>query len=218
MNVLVIAAHLDDEVLGVGGTIARHVAAGDDVVVLNLCDRSTIHQRDVRMVELLRAQSEEVKRLLGIAKYIYAGLRDEYLPDSLVKAIEPIEMAIASTSPDVIYTHHQHDVNQDHMAVFHATLVATRAFSCKAHSIYSYEVLSSSEQAPAGMQFEPNHFVWIEPWLNKKIEAMRCYEQEMRAFPFPRSEVGMVALAQYRGMAAGLKCAEAFKTIRTVVK
>lgn len=218
MNVLVIAAHLDDEVLGCGGTVARHTSEGDRVTVLNLCDRSTFHQRDERMVEVLRGQSEEVRRLLGIVQYIHTGLRDEYLPDSLVATIEPIEMAITSTSPDVIYTHHQHDVNQDHRAVFHATLVATRAFSCKTHSIYSYEVLSSSEQAPAGMQFEPNHFVDITPYIAQKQMAMGFYQQEIRDFPFPRSEQGIQALANYRGMMAGLKCAEAFKTIRTVVR
>ncbi len=65
-NVLVIAAHLDDEVLGAGATIARHVAEGDEVTILNVCDRSERHQLSVPMVTLLRQQSKSVSRILGI--------------------------------------------------------------------------------------------------------------------------------------------------------
>ena len=217
MKVLVIAAHLDDEVLGVGGTLARHASKGHEIVVLNLCDRSENHKRDEYMIRLLREQSESVRKVLGISRYVYAGLQDEYLDELLIRVIEPIETVMAEFKPDVVYTHHQNDVNQDHRAAFLSTLVATRSFSRPhLHSIYSYEVLSNSEQAPAGMQFQPDHFVWIEPWLPIKLRAMAQYSQEMRPYPFPRSEEGIVALADYRGMMCVQKASEAFKTIRTI--
>ena len=40
-DVLVVAAHADDEVLGCGGSLARHVAEGDRVHVVYLADGVT---------------------------------------------------------------------------------------------------------------------------------------------------------------------------------
>ena len=218
-KVLVIAAHLDDEVLGVGATIARHVADGDTVAVLNVCDRSERHQLSVPMVTLLRNQSKRVCKILGVTQMIHAGLQDEYLDAMLVKVIAPIESAIEVVQPTVVYTHNKSDVNQDHRAIFEATLVATRSFAYSSiHSVFSFEILSSTEQAPNGLgwTFAPSYFVDVTKYMSRKINAMKCYKQEMRPYPFPRSAEGIKTLARFRGMASNTKFAEAFEVVRMV--
>jgi len=219
-KVLVISAHLDDEVLGCGGTMARHVNDGDELSVLNVCDRSERHKFDADMVALLRVQAKKMSKIIGINNLLHGRLADEYLDVSLADVIKPIEEAVESIQPNIIYSHHKSDVNQDHRAIFQATLVATRAFTYPfIKQVYSFEILSSTEQAPAalsGWGFAPNHFVDIKTTIDKKIRGMKCYKSEINDFPFPRSEKGIRVLANYRGMQSGLEYAEAFETVRTI--
>jgi len=217
-KVLVISAHLDDEVLGCGGTMARHAGDGDELSVLNVCDRSEEHRFDADVVARLRVQANRMCKIIGIGNLIHGKLADEYLDVSLADVIKPIEEAIEKVKPDIIYTHHRNDVNQDHRAIFNATLVATRSFTYPfIKQVYSFEVLSTTEQAPAslGWGFAPNHFVDIKNTIDRKIRGMKCYKTEIDAFPFPRSEKGIKVLANFRGMQAGFEYAEAFETIRT---
>ncbi len=219
-KVLVISAHLDDEVLGVGGTMARHAMEGDEVHVLNICDRSERHRFDADMVTMLRTQARKMAKIIGVKELHHGKLADEYLDISLADVIRPIEEVVEKIHPSIIYTHHKGDVNQDHRAIFEATLVATRAFTYSfIERVFSYEVLSSTEQAPAslpGWQFAPNHFVDIEKTLKDKINGMACYKSEYNGFPFPRSEKGIRTLAHFRGMACGREAAEAFELIRWI--
>ena len=124
-----IAAHLDDEVLGVGGTMARHADEGDEVYVLNVCDRSERHRFDADMVASLRTQARKMCEIVGVKELFHGKLADEYLDISLADVIRPIEEVVEKIQPEVVYTHHKGDVNQDHRAVFMASLVATRPFT-----------------------------------------------------------------------------------------
>jgi N-acetylglucosamine malate deacetylase 1 len=219
-KVLVISAHLDDEVLGVGGTMARHADAGDEVHVLNVCDRSERHRFDADMVTMLRRQAQRMAKIVGVAQIHHGKLADEYLDISLADVIRPIEQVVEAVQPSTIYTHHKGDVNQDHRAIFEATLVATRSFTYPfIQQVFSFEVLSSTEQAPAslpGWQFAPNYFVDINDTLKRKIRGMACYKSEFNGFPFPRSEKGIRTLAHYRGMQCGKEAAEAFEVIKII--
>ena len=216
-KVLVVAAHLDDEVLGVGGTMARHARDGDEVFELNVCDRSERHRFDAEMVSTLRLQARKMCEIIGVKELLHGKLADEYLDVSLADVIRPIEEAIERIQPDVVYTHHKGDVNQDHRAVFEATLVATRAFTYPfVREVYSYEILSSTEQAPAfpGWQFAPAIFIDISTKIKQKIRGMKCFKTEINGFPFPRSQKGIEAMAQVRGMQSFYEYAEAFEVIR----
>jgi LmbE family N-acetylglucosaminyl deacetylase len=147
------------------------------------------------------------------------------LPDNrfdtvpLLEIAKIIEGVIEQVNPQVIYTQHGGDLNIDHVMVYRATLTATRPLpGSQVRSVYAFEVASSSEWAfqqfsPA---FHPNVFVDVSATLEQKIRAIECYENEVRAFPHPRSPDALRAIARRWGSVAGLHAAEAFQLVRTV--
>lgn len=217
MNVLVISAHMDDEVLGLGGTIAKHVAAGDQVTVCVACKRAYNHQFDPAVVEEEKSAARRAAGILGYKDLRFLDLRDELLDERVLDVIVPLEECILSVRPDVVYTHHRGDSNQDHRAVSQASMIACRTIaSYKVPKVLSYEVPSSTEQAPPFPEyaFQPNFYVNISEFLDRKIEAMTAYTRELRKFPHPRSAKGVEVLAQKRGMEIGFQAAEAFAVVR----
>lgn len=217
MRVLVIAAHMDDEVLGVGGAIVRHVQAGDEVTVCIACRRAYHHRVDSRLNREEEAAARRAARLLGYRDLRFFRLHDERLDEQLLEVIQPIETCVREVKPSIVYTTHRGDNHQDHRAVFQATMVVCRSFAVpKVPRVLCYEVLSSTEQAPPFPEaaFHPNFYVDIRGVLSKKLQAMRTYRRELRAFPHPRSLEGIEVLAKRRGMEAGFHAAEAFMVIR----
>lgn len=217
MRALVISAHMDDEILGMGGTIARHVARGDAVTVCIVCKRAYNHQFDPQIVQEEKEASRRAAEFLGYQDIRFFDLRDELLDDRLLDVIIPLEECVLKMMPSVVYTHHRGDSNQDHRAVFQASLIACRAISqYKVPRLLSYEVLSSTDQAPPFPEyaFQPNFYVNISDFLGRKIEAMKAYTRELREFPHPRSAKGIEVLAQKRGMEMDFRAAEAFMILR----
>lgn len=226
MNVLVIAAHPDDEVLGCGGTIARLAADGLNVFVAILGEGITSRyqsreQADQESVGAMGVRSRQVAELLGAKDLFTYGLPDNRFDSvPLLETVKIIEDLVEKIRPRVIYTQHGGDLNIDHVAVFRATLTATRPMmGSVVREVYAYEVPSSTEWAfgqfaPA---FCPNVFVDISSTLELKIRAMQCYESEARAFPHPRSLEALHAIASRWGSVAGMKAAEAFALVRKLM-
>lgn len=217
MKVLVLAAHMDDETLGMGGTLAKHVQAEDSVTVWIACKRAYDHQFDPKKVEEEKASARAAARALGYTDLRFQDLRDELLDERLLDVIVPLEQCVREVKPSVVYTHHRGDNNQDHRALFQATMVACRTISAhKVPRILCYEVPSSTEQAPPFPEcaFLPNFHVDVSRFLEKKLRAMKAYARELREFPHPRSLKGIEVLAQKRGMEAGFPAAEAFMVVR----
>lgn len=217
MRVLVIAAHMDDETLGVGGTVAKHLAAGDEVHVCIVCKRAYDHRFDAALVQKEKEAALRAAAVLGYGAPIFLDLRDELLDERLLDVIVPLEECVAKIRPAVVYINHRGDANQDHRAVFQASMVACRTIAAhKVPRVLAYEVPSSTEQAPpfAEYAFQPNFYVDVAPYLDRKLQAVRAYTREAREFPHPRSPKGVEVLALKRGMEAGFTAAEAFVVVR----
>lgn len=217
MNVFVIAPHMDDEVLGCGGTIARHVTNGDRVTVCVVANRAYGHKYDKEIIAEEKQAAEAAKKVLGYEQLYFLDLPDERLDSSIQDIIIPLEELFNAAEAEVAYTCHGGDLNQDHRAVFQASMVVLRPHSAvKPRRVLSYEVPSSTDQVfpIVSMAYQPNFYVDISGQLPKKIDALRCYERETRQFPHPRSLEGMEVYAKKRGTEAGLKAAEAFVILR----
>lgn len=216
MRVLVIAPHPDDEVIGAGGTIARHAANGDEV---HLCVVTQAYSPPwpEGYVETARRQVEAARKVLGIKQVFFLGFPTVKL--NTVPSMEltgALQKVVDETRPEVVYTSAASDVNQDHRIVFEATLVACRPLpGGSVRRLLSYE---SGPTARHGSQSSaPNVYSDIEPFLSKKLEAMKCYETELKEPPHPRSLAGLELIARERGLSVGLKAAECFHLAREIV-
>ncbi len=220
--IIVVAAHADDEALGCGGTIARHVAEGDIVHAVFLADgvSSRIGIEPSELNERMAA-CENARQILGITSNTYLGLPDNRLDSlALIEVIKRLEPVIKKLQPDIIYTHHHGDLNVDHRITHQAVLTVCRPMpGNRVQAIYAFEVMSSTDWAtPAAEPFVPNHYVEISNFLNTKIAALRSYAKEMRVTPHSRSMENLIHLASHRGNSVGVSAAEAFVTVRVVRK
>lgn len=217
MRVLVIAPHMDDEVLGMGGTIARHVAEGDEVFVCFVAHRIYDRKYDEEKNRVEIQCALRAKEVLGYKEAEFFNLNDERLDACIQDILIPLEAYMDKIKPEVVYINHRGDNHQDHKAVFQAAMVALRP-SAGPHikRILCYEVSSSTEQSPsfAELAFLPNFYVNIEKYLKTKVGALHCYLTEKREFPHPRSDKAVEALAMKRGSEIGYRAAEAFILLR----
>lgn len=223
MNVLVIAAHPDDEVLGCGGTISRLAQEGNDVYVAILGE-GLMARYDERLqanrgdVEKLADCSRKAGKILGAKKIYFHGLPDNRFDTvALLDIVKMIEKLISEIRPQIVYTHHSGDLNIDHTITSRATITATRPFSCgQVKELYAYEVSSSTECSfhSFNSAFKPTVFIDISNTIENKIKALEVFVDEIRPFPHPRSVQSIRALAMTRGFAAGMKMAEAFEVVR----
>lgn len=215
---MVVAAHPDDEVLGCGGTIARHVSSGDDVHVLILTEGVT-GRRGAKSsdIESLRTAAQRANEVLGVRSLTLHDYPDQRM-DSLdrLDVTQLIESHVEKTSPAIVYTHFWGDLNADHVLVSECTSTACRATpDTPVRTLLFFEVASSTEWAPKSC-FNPNWFVDIALTFDRKMEALQAYASELRAFPHPRSEQAVTHLARWRGATAGVPCAEAFALSRNL--
>jgi len=216
-RVLVLAAHPDDEVLGMGGTIALHAARGDQLRIVCVTDgSSTQYPGDT---DLRERKSDEAKRAaaeLGVEDYVHLALPDMRLDTvAHVDVNRPVEEQVRDFRPAIVYTPHP-DVNLDHRALFDSACVATRPVPGQVvRRVLTYAPTSSTEWTPAGQNwFVPNWFVDVTETIARKLAAFACYETERREYPHPRSEQALEAYARFYGASVGCEFAEPFVLVR----
>ena len=219
-RVLVIAAHPDDELLGLGGTVARHAAAGDEVTCVVVSEGAS-SRYESGADEALRASGRAAAAILGTRELRFLGMRDQYLDGMpIIEVTRPVEAVVRELRPDVVYTHHWGDLNRDHRVVSEAVMVACRPVGDEyPRQVLCFETPSSSEWSSPDLSlaFVPNHFVDVSATIEKKLAAMACYTTEVRPHPHPRALESLRARAAYWGQIVGRAYAEAFVVVREVV-
>jgi LmbE family N-acetylglucosaminyl deacetylase len=219
MNILVIATHPDDEVLGCGGVISRHASRGDKVDVL-VVTRGAPDLYAEDQVKVLRKELDSAHAILGISAVHFLDFPAPKL--DLVPTHEladAIGLQIGAIHPSVVYIPHRGDLHSDHRSVFGAALVAVRPIGNPAvRRVLSYETLSETEWAApvAEDAFLPSVFVDISGFLEKKKQALLAYRSQLKDFPHPRSLQAVESLARLRGSTVGVEAAEAFQLIREI--
>ena len=219
MTVLVIAPHPDDEILGCGGTIAKHAAAGDAVyvaIVTKGCE-PLFSSEQVRQV---REECRRADEYLGVKETLFLDF-----PASMMETVpryklnDAIISVVQRLKPDCVYIPHRGDMQLDHKMTVDAAMVALRPkYQHVVQKIYAYETLSETgwDMANTTNEFIPTAYCNIELYLEKKIEAMRIFNSQLSDFPNARSLEAIRALALYRGATMNLGAAEAFVTIREI--
>jgi LmbE family N-acetylglucosaminyl deacetylase len=221
-RVLAIAPHADDETLGVGGTLARHAAEGDEVHVAVVTGHGDEpHPLWPRSAwDVVRAEAGRAMAILGVH-----GLHFEEIPAALV-ADQPVHRLnravrglVEKVRPEILYIPFPFDLHKDHREIFHAVSVAYRSSSEIGRGVKTvscYEVQSETHMSPPYLEagFAPNSWVDIGPFLDAKLRALACYESQIRPGPDARSIDAVRALAVWRGSQQHMAAAEAFVCVR----
>jgi len=237
MKILVIAAHPDDEVLGMGATIKKFTNDGDKVKIVIMATgisarRSTdfynktnykISKKEQTIIEKqikeIRIQSSKSAKILGVNDIEFLDFPDNEMDTvSNLEITKSIESIIQKFKPDKIFTHSNSDVNIDHRLIYEATITATRPNSnYSVEEVYSFEIPSSTEWF-FPTSFQPNIFIDISKELSSKKKAMNMYKSELQKFPHPRSLEALEHIAKRWGSVSGFLAAEAFYLVRKLKK
>lgn len=219
MNVLVVAPHADDEVLGCGGLIARRKEAGHrvDVVVLGL---GGVPQRADGQPSDVAMRQDELHRaglILGVDRLtvLFPGLdmRMDTLP--MLAVVTALDNVLDATRYDEVYLPYASS-NQDHQVCYRAMLAALRPATGRSQpklvAAYEYALIGWQPEAVPGGRL----YVDISHVLDIKLAALDCYPSQLRPFPHPCSPEAVTTLARYRGLEAGLQAAELFYLLRRI--
>ncbi len=221
MDVLVIAAHPDDETLGCGGALLRRRAEGARIhwcVVTSMQNPALFPpERVARREQELRAVTDAFGFTTTHRLERPCASLDEICRGALIADLARV---VAETRAAEVYVPHRADVHSDHRVVFEAAFSAVKSFrNPTVRRVLMMETPSETEFAPAlpDCAFVPNVFMDVTPYMERKLEIMRLYEGEMAPPPFPRSDAKIRALSAHRGAAAGCEYAEAFMLLKEIL-
>jgi len=220
-NILVIAPHPDDETLGCGGTLLRHINEGDRVYWLI---GTTIKEENGFSSDRVNSRKKEIKNVCE--DYEFTSYRQldfnttelDQVPRN--ELIQEISKYVNEVQPHTIYIPYRNDIHSDHAQIFDASVACTKSFRYPfVKKVCVYETLSETE---FGMRlddsgFKPNMWVNITDYLDRKIEIMKIFESELGNHPFPRSIENIIALAKLRGSTANTDAAECFVILKEIL-
>ncbi|MGE0480875.1 MAG: PIG-L deacetylase family protein [Phycisphaerae bacterium] len=216
-NVLVIAPHPDDEVLGCGGTVRRLVLAGARATVAIVTRGTPLYPEE--QVRRVRAEAARANEQLGVQ-----DLRFLDLPVTALHLMPEHELngvffrLVKDVRPDTVFLPFLGDRHEDHRQIFDAAMVATRPDGRRYRStrICCYETVSETHWSAPAFEpvFEPNWYVDISAVLDDKLAAMRLYASQLEDAIPARSLTAIEALARFRGSVVGMPAAEAFQVVR----
>jgi LmbE family N-acetylglucosaminyl deacetylase len=221
-TVLVVAPHPDDETLGCGGTMLRHVDRGDSVYWLIVTEVTEDLGFSGEKVKQRRWEIEQVAAEYGVERTIRLGFPTTRLDaQPMSTLVEAMGEVFREIEPGLVYVPYRNDIHTDHAVVFDAVTSCTKWFRYPSiRRILAYETPSETDFAidPDAGPFRPTVFMNITGHLERKISIMEIYESEMGTHPFPRSPSSIQALATLRGAASGVEAAEAFSLLRETNK
>jgi LmbE family N-acetylglucosaminyl deacetylase len=195
---LIIAPHLDDEVLGCGGVLGPD----SHVFFCGLQEAHVLPAKE-RLVE-----AENASKLLGHTYQIHQGtIVNRYDSRDYVDVFEQL---INRLKPEKVYIPYG-SYNQDHRAIHDAAMIALRPHDKNwfVKKVLVYEELDAAQWYKPG--YEVNHFVEID--MDRKLRGYSCHASQVRAH---RSRAHLIALATLRGSQIGVPYAEAFIVKRWV--
>jgi len=212
MNILILAAHPDDEVIGMGGTIKK-LSKSNKIHLCVVSDGASAQYSDKKMIEERKNACKKSGKILGISNYTFLDFPDMKL-DTIphVEINKKLEKLIKKINPRIVYTTPNNDLNKDHQKVFESTLVVTRPHSSNVNQVLSYE-FPGLKRKTSTMH---NVYEDISKEFSYKVKAFKMYKSEVVNFPHPRSLDSIESFAIQRGVESNTKKAEAFELIRLI--
>lgn len=220
-RILVFAPHPDDEILGVGGTIAREIKDGNDVYICIVTKGMPPVFKDELRNQQNQDDAKRCHQFIGIKKTFFLDF-----PAADLESVKRFELngrimdVVKEVCPDEAYIPHIGDMQKDHQIVVDACMVALRPkYFPQVKKIMAYETLSETDWNLPNVAnaFIPNVFVNIEDTLEIKKEALSFFSLQVNEYPDSRSVEAVDVLSRHRGSQMHWKAAEAFMLIRELV-
>ena len=218
-KVLCIVAHPDDEALGVGGTLIKHIESGDNVDIIIFSEGEDAKVIKKNKDSKRTQHAKDWCTLTGCNLYALYDFPDQAL-DTVpqIKMIKLLEQAITEIQPSIVYIHHPGDMNSDHQTVAQVSLAAMRPMNKNIiqPEIRAFETPSSTDQSPMiePYLFKPNFYVSVAEQWDKKIKSLKIYSKELGKGSHPRSLSAIKSLARKRGSESGFYLSEAFYIVK----
>ena len=218
-RVLVVAPHPDDETLGVGGTIAKYSAQGDEVFVLMVSGHlPPIYSR--KAYEETVSEAYSAFSVLGVKESEFLEIPATMIGDQPLHEVNGrISKVVNDFNPHIVLCPYP-DRHIDHRLVFDSVMVATRPVGVgkDIKIVAAYETLSETHWNAPHIEpnFTPNWVVDISDHISKKLDALECYKSQISEFPGPRSIEAVEALAKFRGTQAGFGYGEGLHIVRMI--
>ena len=216
-HLLVVAPHPDDEILGAGGTMAKHVKEGIGVTVLTIAGHRPPLYSEAAYEQTV-TEAREAHRIIGAESSLFLNLAATTL--GLMRTHELnglIAGAIRQVNPTTVLLPFP-DRHVDHRLVFDSTLVACRPVGLgrDIEMVAAYETLSETHWNAPHIEpnFTPNWVCDISDFIERKLEALNCFKSQIPPFPGARSIEALRALAIFRGTQAGFAFGEGHHVIR----
>ncbi len=199
MNILAIGAHPDDIEFGCGGTLMRYVQKRHRVHLLVLTAGGIGGAPEKRQCE-----QEKAARYMRVKKVYWGAFEDTEVPRDR-RVITLIEEVLREVRPQIVFFNYLADVHQDHRALAHAALSASRYI----REVLYYEV-------PTTQNFEPDVFVDISSVMMKKLKLLKIHCSQMHRTRIKNLSIleSARSCAIFRGYQGRVKYAEGFKALR----
>lgn len=217
---VVVAPHPDDAELGMGGTILKMVASG---LTVGIVDVTNGEPTPYGTPEIRAAETEQASRVLGIRWRINLGMPNRSLQPTL-EGRAALAAVFRLSRPKAVFCPYWEDAHPDHLATTEMTEAAR--FWAK----LTKTDLPGDPYYPPRMYyyfcthlrkvFVPSFAVDITPFIDKKLEAVRCYESQV-IMGRPTAPYSFVDSLRHQaaalGTAAGLGFAEGFACRETLL-
>jgi len=207
LRVMVIGAHADDSEISTGGTIAKFTQSGSEVKIIT----AIIPHEDIDGIPSKETKKRRWEECENSARVLGAEVEildlDPYQMWFKRDVVKLLDQKILEFSPDIVFTHWDHDSHQDHVAIANATFAATRRNNI---SLLMCEQLTLGGITP--YSFTGNTFVDISDTMEAKLESVKAYKSQAQRYKGWLKAIE--GLAAFRGHQIGVKYAEAFESVR----
>jgi LmbE family N-acetylglucosaminyl deacetylase len=203
-RVLVFSAHPDDDLIGCGGSMAKHVKLGNHVSVCYVSsgEAGSLEHSKAELAQIREDEAKKAAEIIGFSDIIFLRNRDGYLEYNEPTLTQLVEV-IRKKKPHVVYVHHPQDAHEDHKvtsrlvneAIGRADAPVFQEYKGKSWSVET--VLAYEVWTPLS---EFNYVEDISDFVSIKIAALRKHQSQVKIIRYDEAVEG---LARYRGAMTG---------------
>ena len=218
-KILIVSAHADDEIFGMGGTLLKLSKNEDNDISWLILSKIWEPKWSAKEIKGRDIAIKKINELIGFKSFYHWDYKDNKLDTYSINELQDrLILLIDQIKPEIIYTPSVWDFNHDHRIACELTEMSTKSYYSRSiKEIIAYEIPSSTDHSFSSIRkFTPNLYHDITSTIDNKLKALEIFDSELKLFPHPRSKEYVKSLAMVRGGESGVKFAEAFHILKSL--